>query len=372
MKKLIVLFFFSLFVVIILLNSKINQFYNQIYIKKNHQKKTSEKTIKEQKVFNILLLGYGGKGHQGAYLTDTMIILHLDTEKKKAVLISLPRDIWVKIPTKSNQDFHSKINTVYQMGLFPKNYPDLKDKYKDQLGAGKLIKFIVGGITGLKIDNYGTVNFTGFKNAIDILGGVNVVVEKSFDDYQYPIAGKRDDLCGRKEEELPELEKIATETPQVAFPCRYEHLHFDAGKTQMNGETALKYVRSRHALQDGGDFSRARRQQRFLEAVKDKVLSIGFIPKIIPLLNEMGNNVKTDIPIELTKKFLKEADNIGSYKITSLILSTDNVLKSSHSSYGGYILIPKKGIDNWSKVRLVIKNKIKGIKPSQYPTKTKK
>ena len=87
--------------------------------------------------------------------------------------------------------------------------------------------------------------------------------------------------------EKPDLKNFydnITASPQDAFPCRYEHLHFNTGVQHMDGKTALKYVRSRHALQDGGDFGRASRQQRFLSAVKDKVLSVTFIPKIVPLM----------------------------------------------------------------------------------------
>lgn len=80
---------------------------------------------KEQKVFNILLMGYGGPGHDGAYLTDTIMLARIDTENKKVLLISIPRDIWVEIPTEPDEDFYSKINSVYQTGLFSKNYPAL-------------------------------------------------------------------------------------------------------------------------------------------------------------------------------------------------------------------------------------------------------
>ena len=246
---------------------------------------------KEKTQYNILLLGYGGPGHDGPYLTDSMMVAHIDLKTNKTALLSLPRDLWIKLPTKSKADFHAKINSIYQLGLFPTEFPDVDtQKYPDTT----LVKKAVSDITGLTIDNYVTIDFTGFTKGIDILGGVVVDVQKTFDDYEYPIDGKEKDLCGKDEDfakiekflkpgfsedekkdtlkDKPELEKFLkdiTEDPKEAFPCRYEHLHFDKGKVFMNGETALKYVRSRHSAQDGNDFARGARQQQFVKSIKE-------------------------------------------------------------------------------------------------------
>jgi LCP family protein required for cell wall assembly len=293
-KKIFFVFFLLVVIGIFFTASKIKSFYEGIYTGKESVKNQIPTPKPEKKIFNFLIMGYGGGNHDGAYLTDTLMIAHVDMEKKRTVLISLPRDIWVKIPTKSGDDFHEKINAVYQMGLFNKNYPDIPAKYAEEQGAANLTKEVVGNIVGLEIDNYVAIDFEGFTKAVDVLGGVDVNVETTFDDYEYPVTGKEKDLCGKEEKDLPDLLKIATESPTLAFPCRYEHLHFDAGLTHMDGETALKYVRSRHSLQDGNDFGRAKRQQRFLEAVKNKVISIGFITKIPALMDEMQNYIRTD------------------------------------------------------------------------------
>lgn len=379
---------------LIFLAIKINGFYRGIYTANGG---INQPTIpKEKTEFNILLLGYGGGQHEGTYLTDSMMILHLDLKKHKAAVISIPRDIWVKVPTESGDDFHIKINAIYQMGLYPNDFPDVAKKYR---GDGKLIKYVMEQVTGLDMDNYMAVDFDGFKKAIDIIGGIDVNVAKTFDDYSYPIDGKENDLCG-KEEQFKEVEKLLNgptltpdeqtemdkkfaekpelkeffdnivNDPAVAFPCRYEHLHFEAGKQHMNGETALKYVRSRHALQDGGDFGRASRQQKFLSAVKDKVISITFIPKIIPLLDEMKEHITTDIPVDQIKKFIGEAPNAGNYKITNFVLSNENFLKDGHSEGGQYILMPEEGIDEWDSVKTGIKNTIEGITPTPTPNST--
>lgn len=265
---------------------------------------------KEKKVFSLLVMGYGGAGHDGAYLTDTMMIMRLDLDKNTATVISIPRDIWVQIPTTTDEEFYRKINSVYQTGLFRKNYPAVPAKYDGEQGASELIKETVQKIVGFPIDNYIALDFDGFKEAVDTLGGIDINVEKSFTDIEYPIDGKETDLCGVDPTDavkFEELEKIATESPEVAYPCRYETLQFKAGEQHMDGETALKFVRSRHSLQDGGDFGRAKRQQLFLDAIRSKILSVAFIPKIIPLMNDLEKNLRTDLSLELINKYLGEA-----------------------------------------------------------------
>src|SRR3989338_8527479 len=146
----------------------------------------SPKPKLEQTVYNFLLLGYGGGAHEGTYLTDTIMVAHVDTKIKNVTLFSIPRDLWVKLPSKSGADFHTKINSLYQLELFPKDYPDLKQMQ---------VKTIISKITGLPIDGYVSVNFEGFTKAIDILGGIDIDVKRSFTDSKYPITGKEKELC---------------------------------------------------------------------------------------------------------------------------------------------------------------------------------
>jgi LCP family protein required for cell wall assembly len=326
------------------------------------------KTIpKEKKVFSLLVMGYGGAGHDGAYLTDTMMVLRLDLEKHTAMMVSIPRDVWVKIPTTDNEDFYRKINSVYQMGLFRKNYPAVPAKYEGEQGASELVKETVGTIVGFPIDNYIAIDFDGFKQAVDTLGGVDINVERAFTDIEYPIDGKETDLCGVDPNDLAkfeELEKIATESPEVAYPCRYETLQFEAGQQHMDAETALKFVRSRHSLQDGGDFGRARRQQLFLDAMRGKIFSVTVIPKIIPLMNDLERNLRTDMSLDLIQKFLGEAPDAKKYQTQQIILTTDNYLEHEVSNDGQYILTSKDGQDNWTQLQKDINNTIAGISPT--------
>ncbi len=356
---------------------------------KTNDARPAPSPVPEKVVYNFLILGYGGGAHDGTYLTDTMMVANIDTKAKKVALISIPRDLWVKLPTKSDEDFYRKINAVYQIEQSPKNYPGLDPKFMGTGDDAKLTKTVVSLVTGLEIDGYSSINFAGFTKAIDILGGIDVNVDRPFTDNEYPVEGKENDLCGQDElfkkaepfisppfddedrdnkfREDPKIEEFvrnATDSPELAFPCRYEKLEFAAGVTKMDGKTALKYARSRHSETDGGDFNRAHRQQQIIEAVKNKVLSLGFFSKIIPLMDQFKQDVKSDIGIDVIKKFIGEADNIKQYKINSFVLSDDNVLEHGISDDKQYILVPKEGMDNWKGLQLFINNSIKGISPT--------
>ncbi len=329
--------------------SRISKMYSKVYTSDTVTQVPLKKTE-----YSIALLGYGGGVHEGTFLTDSIMIVRVDTLEKRTQLISIPRDLWVKVPTKSKKPFYSKINSVYQMGFYTNNYPDVAFSPNEEQPGAQLVKHILSNATGFSIDRYVAIDFDGFTKVVDLLGGVDVDVAITFDDYEYPVEGMEIDLCGKQPEDLPELEKIATESPELAFPCRYEHLHFDKGMTTMNGETALKFVRSRHSLQDGSDFGRSARQQLFMEAVAKKTFAIGSVPKLLPLLDEVSNHVRTDISLTEMQKFGKELFSMKDYSSQRVVLSLDNVLKDTYSNDGQYILIPRSGINNWSIVHTLL------------------
>lgn len=181
---------------------------------------------------NFLILGIRGFETNDADLTDTIVFVSLDQKSKKAILLSVPRDLWVP-------EIQAKINTAYHYGGFD------------------LAKKTVSEVLGQEIDYLVVVNFESLGEIVDVLGGVSVNVQRSFTDSRYPIAGKENDLCDGDKE----------------FKCRYESIHFEAGEQQMNGETALKYIRSRNAEgEEGTDFARSTRQQQLVLALKQKIL----------------------------------------------------------------------------------------------------
>lgn len=320
---------------------------------------------------NILLLGNAGGVHDGAYLTDTVIVTSYDLKHNKAYLISLPRDLWI-------DKIKSKLNAVYEIG----------DAKKEGL---KFSESVLGEILGIPIHYTVRLDFRGFVKAINEVGGIDVDIEKSFQDNLYPITGRENDLCGFKEEEKEFNEeeakklniekgkkkvlispdgKIATDSADPDkgyqyFGCRYEVISFKSGITHMDGDTALKFVRSRMGNNgEGSDFARSKRQQKVIEAFKKKVLSLETVAnpsKIKGLIEAWGISLETDIPIN---------DMLEIYKLTKKVKSTQSfVLGNSGKNallvnpvlqdYGGaWVLVPKGG--NFNEVQEFVRKILRG------------
>lgn len=279
---------------------------------------------------NFLLLGMRGEG-EGALLTDTMLVVSYHYPSHKLSLISLPRDLWVK-------SLQAKINSAYYYG-----------DQKQPGGGLDLAKSAVSEITDLPIHYGFSINFAGFKRAIDLVGGVDINVDATFDDYKYPIPGL--------ENALPES-------------TRYEHLHFDAGLQHMDGERALKFVRSRNAEGDEGtDFARNARQQKVILAFKDKIVQDKTFldqTKISQLADIFHQYIVTDIQSDvygaLAKVFLQGTSNsiksitlsIGNEKTNELGILENPKNKTPYQ--GQYVLIARD--NNWEALHQYIKNEL--------------
>lgn len=307
---------------------------------------TGPDVINDRGRTNILILGIGGEGHDGPNLTDTIILASYNQKTQNTNLISIPRDFWVE----SIQD---KINAAYAFG--------------QEKGEGIGIQQAsdaVGEILGIPIHYVVRVDFNGFVKAIDELGGIDILVDKTFDDFQYPITGEENNLCGFRIENTPNdqgiietkyLDATGSVVPAEPdpFTCRYEHLHFDAGLTHMNGTTALKYVRSRKGTNDeNSDFARSKRQEKVISAVKDKIFSLEgvFNPaKILSLYNTFSNSIDTNIKTSEFPDFFKLFSNVKTGQISSTVISTegDNPLLVNPPITNRYklkyVLIPSSG-----------------------------
>lgn len=269
---------------------------------------------------NILLLGAGGANHTAPDLTDSIIFASINLETGTTLLLSVPRDIWI-------DSMRAKINAAYHYG---------EEKRK---GGGLILaKAATSEILSQPV-HYGVlVNFAGFVKAIDLVGGVEIEVERSFDDYKYPVPGM----------ENAEPEGL-----------RYEHIHFDQGLQHMDGERALKYVRSRYAEgEEGTDFARSKRQQKMLLAFKNKVFSIKTLlnPKKISKLSEiLGDSIDTDIQKTEYSEFLKLALKLNQGKIKTVVLDEDLLYNPPKSEYDGqWVLAPRTG--NWQAVQEYVKS----------------
>jgi LCP family protein required for cell wall assembly len=323
--------------------------------------------------YSVLLMGYGGGAHEGGKLTDSMILVHLDPKLQQATLISLPRDIWVGLPVVEGQESFWKINAAYAIGADDRRYSQKPAQFTGEAGGGELAKYAVEKVTGIHVDKFMTLDFYGFTKTIDTLGGVTVRVERVLDDPFYPIEGEEQNTCGISEAEIEVM--MATMSASVleqSFPCRYEHLVFEPGKQLMTGETALKYVRSRHGVSDGGDFSRAARQRNLILAVKERVLALNFLPKAIPFTSSLAGSLTTDVTLSDMENYLKFQEEIKGYTIHSLAVTDKNILRQARSSDGQFILQPQAGDQQWPAVHDWIKQQLASPSASRVESATQK
>jgi len=286
---------------------------------------------------NILILGMAGGEHEGTDLSDTMIFASINLESGDSLLISLPRDIWL-------DSLKAKINTAYHYG----------SQEKGKEGGFALAKDAVYQIVGRPIHYAFTIDFTGFVKAIDLVDGIDVLVERSFVDEKYPIAGRELDECGGDPE----------------YRCRYETIEFEKGLQHMDGEIALKFARSRNAEgEEGTDFARAARQQKVILALKDKILSRQTFlspTKMLQLKNTFADHVKTDKELSyeelaafsnLFLKFVREKNSLRTLTLDIGTEESPGFLKNPPiSKYGHWVLVPRAG--DWSEFQEFLKQKL--------------
>ncbi|MCL5666725.1 MAG: LCP family protein [Patescibacteria group bacterium] len=259
---------------------------------------------------NILLLGIGGEGHDGPYLTDTMILAQIRPDIGQIALTSIPRDYLTELPEGLGSQ---KINAAFALGF---------SRHKDFAEAGQWAEQAVENLSGLKISYFAVADFAGFEKAIDKVGGIDVNVEHAFTDYEYP-----NDATGGY-------------LPPLAFQAGWQH---------MDGKTALEFARSRHAAGiEGSDFARSVRQQKIIQAFKDKALNLNMVSNagtLNDLLGIFADHFHTNMsPGEILRVYnLVKEKNIS--HITSLSLDPDTKLicPEIQQDNGAYVLVPCAG-----------------------------
>jgi len=266
--------------------------------------------IKHDERINILLLGYGGPGHDGPYLTDSIMLLSIRPGTREAIMISVPRDLWVKIPALPGNGFMTgKLNSAYAIGTDHNNYPNVRNEWKTSTGGGDLAAATVSQVTGQPIDYWVGVDFKAFRDLVNALGGVRVNVPTMLDDPYFP-AGESTGMM---------------------------RVHFDTGWQQFDGERALEYARSRETT---SDFDRSRRQQLVMLAVRQRVFSLNAIPRMLSLLGALQDNVRTNLRPGDMQQLADLAGKIKDQDIRRVAIDTSNLLRSGTSSNGQYILEP--------------------------------
>lgn len=278
--------------------------------------RSSDKKIKgeDEGRINILLLGMGGIGHEGTYLTDTIILVSIKP-KEKIALLSIPRDLALPIAGYGWR----KINNANAFG-----------ELSNPGSGGEFTSALVSKTFGIPIHYYVRVDFDGFKKIIDDLGGIGIYVERSFVDYSYPTSD-----------------------------FKYQTVSFEKGWQIMDGQTALKFVRSRHGTNgENSDFARSRRQQKVLLALKEKILSLNTLlnpQKIFKIYSNYQENVKTNFEIWEVLRLAKLVREIKNQEIIHHVLddSPNSPLFAANID-GAYVLLPRK--EDMSELRYIAQN----------------
>lgn len=307
----------------------------------------SSKTIRQNNnQVNLLVMGIGGGNHEGADLTDSIILVNLNLAQKKMAFITIPRDLWI-------DELQDKINTMYEKG-----------KTKSQNTGLILSKATVSQITGINVDYAVVVDFHAFAKIVDIIGGVDINIENTFNDNAYPIEGKENDRCGKTEEEITDLEITDANVTEI-FPCRFEKLHFEKGIVRLDGATALKYVRSRHSTNsdEGTDFARSKRQVKLISAIRARITKpeIYLNPKVFMQMSaDLKNDIVSDLSntqmLALAGKFA--AADFSHTKTLNIDQETSEkpgllINPPSQEYNGAWVLIPKN--NNYEEIHRAVK-----------------
>lgn len=262
--------------------------------------------------FDVLVMGLRGENDPdasdgGPLLTDSMMVLSYDKTTKKVSMISIPRDLYVKID-KNKKD---KINVAYEYGYYHKG------------GGINYTKELVSKITGVYIDKVVILDFSSFQKIIDEVGGIDIVLAQPFEEAKQ-------------------------------WGAKFSLL---AGPNHLDGQNALYYARSRFS---SSDFDRSRRQQEVIFALKDKLTALNFWSdpiKTLTVLNSVRSNIKTDLNIWNATDLISLAREVGSSgKVKKYVMTTDNVLYESRINES-YVLLPKG--DNFTQIKQLFQDNLK-------------
>lgn len=277
---------------------------------------------------NILLLGMGGEGHDGAFLTDTIILASLQPSTGKIALLSIPRDLMIFMPG---------------FGWRRVNNANAFAESTSPGSGGQAASEAISRAFDLPIQYYARLDFEGFRKMIDEVDGVRVYVDKSFTDELYPTED-----------------------------YKYQTIGFKQGWQTMDGETALKYVRSRHGDNgENSDFARSRRQQKVLAALEDKIFSFETLvrpSRLRKIVEDLSQHFSTNIELWQALRLVKLFGNSLNQPLAVQVMddSPNGALQATMID-GAYLLEPKN--NDWQKLRDIAANLLQTPKTEQAQPK---
>ena len=317
----------------------------------------------EEGRINIALLGMRGENVPGGgTLTDTIMVVSIIPKENKASLVSVPRDLWVKNP---GSESYSKINAVHAYG----------EENGKQQGLSQMEK-VLEEVLGLPIHYAVRIDFKGFKELIDDVGGIQITLDKPFEEgVQFNEPKVCDPYVFTKPAFDPVTKKqlvetkyftrkngtkdIAAQYPMCTNPnteCG-GNFKLPAGTQTLNGDQALCFARSRAT---SSDFERAKRQQIIIQKIQEKVISLGTMSdfgKVNAMLDTLGSNVKTDLQAWEMKRLYDLYKGMQNIQVVQRVLeaSEEGLLYFPETTpEKGSILSPIG--DNYGKIHEMFKN----------------
>lgn len=296
---------------------------------------------------NILLAGNSADdpGHNGGELTDSIMILSLDTRNNRAFLLSIPRDLYVPIPGNGS----SKINAAYVDG---KQQKFKENGYPDG-GMGLLEKTIEANL-GVKSQYYALVNYTALRDAVNAVGGV-------------PITINSGSACGLYD-------------PSIDWKTHGPLVDLSNGTHTLTGQQALGLARARGDARGScgyakSDFTRTENQRLLLLALKNKIFSTGVLAnpiKVSKLFDSFGRNVKTDMQLSEVRRLNDLMNKVNNSKVKSYGLDNlngKNYLTNYRTANGQSALVPAAGPEDFSDIQLALRRLMSSSKVVQEDAK---
>lgn len=293
---------------------------------------------------NVLILGSTDDiaGRDGASLTDSMMVISVDQKKKNAYIYSIPRDLYVQYGRACAPGYEGKINAFYTCANTGKS----REAEVDRMNATRKL---IGNIFDMDIQYVAHVNTVVIRDAVNAVGGVTVNVKS--EDPRGVLDATFDDLC----REYPKS-------------CKDGHyLNFSNGPNKMNGLQAMAFSQARgHTAPTYGleksNFDREKNQQLVLTALKDKATSTGTltdIPKVVALMDAMGDNLRTNIDSKEVQTIMRLAADMEDKDIHRLtFVDKKNPLMTTGDIAGQSIVQPVAGLYDYSQIRAYLRKTI--------------
>lgn len=304
---------------------------------------------------NILVLGTSedDPGHQGANLTDSMMILSVDQTKKNAYMMSIPRDLWVQYGKACDAGYQGKINTYYScVGGGSGSVDD------DRTALTKTDAFI-GNIFGLDIQYGVNVNYTVMRDLVNAVGGITVTIDSR--DPRGQMDSNFDWKCGVGDYKVSRAEVLRR------CPPSGHYIDYPNGPVQLDAEHALYLAQARGDAAptygfEQSNFDREKNQQKIVKAIREKAMSVGILTnvgKVSSIIDSLGNNLRTTFEAKEVHTLITLAQSIKDQDITSLsLIDADPALVTTGDYNGVSVVKPTAGIFNYSQLQHYLEAKL--------------